>query len=112
MNCLCGQPLKPSVGKGRPSQYCSERCANRYRKQRERSHSRDTAAVTEREMMRMLGTEMLEIGKVARATQHPMQIAGVLLSLYRDASSDLECAALAYAFSLLIESAKTCPGEK
>jgi len=110
MNCPCGQPLKSSNGKGRPSMYCSERCANRYRKQRERSNSRDVAAETEREMIRELGSEMSDIGKLARDTQHPMQMAGVLIALYRDASSEIEKVALAYAFSLLVEFFKAQKG--
>jgi hypothetical protein len=104
MNCPCGQPLKPATGKGRPSVYCSERCANRYRKQRERSNSREDAAATEQEEIRALGAEMSDIGKLARMTHHPMQMAGVLIALYRDASSEIEKIALAYVFSLLVES--------
>lgn len=37
MNCACGQDFEPRQGKGgRPQRYCSERCANKARQQRNR----------------------------------------------------------------------------
>jgi hypothetical protein len=64
------------------------------------------------EETKALGREALAVGQAARATEHPMSMAGVLLALYRDASSDVERKALAYAFSLLVQSYKTRPGHK
>jgi hypothetical protein len=64
------------------------------------------------EEMRVLEREMLEVGQVAQSSQHPMYVAGVLIGLYRRAYLDIDRMALAYAFSLLVQSSKTCPGDK
>jgi hypothetical protein len=65
-----------------------------------------------REEMDLVASEMLEVGYVARTSQHPMYVAGVLLGLYRRADLDIDRMAIAYVFSLLEESSRALPGSK
>lgn len=45
--CICGGELPVITGPGRPAQYCSERCANKHRKQRQRERDAQQKHVTE-----------------------------------------------------------------
>jgi hypothetical protein len=65
------------------------------------------------EEMKATQVEMLKLGQMARSSQHPMFVAGVLLGLYRRRAQDnVEREALAYVFSLLVESSAARPGSK
>ncbi|MFL5653312.1 MAG: hypothetical protein ACJ8CB_03895 [Ktedonobacteraceae bacterium] len=58
--------------------------------------------------LRVVKREMAEVGREAQQVMHPLEVAGVLISLYRGASLDIERRALSYALLLLERSA--CPG--
>jgi hypothetical protein len=57
MDCPCGKPVKPHE-KGRFSRYCSPRCANRYRKQRQRQ---DKNVTSQRESVTSVAVERVTL---------------------------------------------------
>ncbi len=62
-----------------------------------------------RDELRVVKREMVEVGREAQQVMHPLEVAGVLISLYRGVSLDIERRALSYALVLLLERS-ACPG--
>jgi hypothetical protein len=53
--------------------------------------------------LRAIKREMEKVGREAKLLMHPMEVAGVLISMYRVAELDSERRALSYALLLFLE---------
>jgi hypothetical protein len=53
--------------------------------------------------LRAVKREMEKVGREAQQVMHPMEVAGVLISMYRVAELDSERCALSYALLLFLE---------
>ena len=62
--------------------------------------------------LRVVKREMVKVGREAQQVMHPLEVAGVLISLYRDAELEIERRALSYALVLFLECSARCGSQE